>query len=181
MNSRIISPWQSQLVIPEEVLLQIFIHLLDEVPLGLPELEAGEITFPKNLDAFIVSHVCRLWRDVAVSQECLWYNVDFTNQKLALLYMDRTTVDAPLHVRFRRAACHVEDEYQCLKQRMVHIKSLLVHTRDYMDIYSILEYFVRNPPSDNLETFHLSAEENLCSVEDGAMTHEELDSQCPAM
>ncbi|KAF8510708.1 hypothetical protein JB92DRAFT_430379 [Gautieria morchelliformis] len=177
MNSRIISPWQSQLTIPEEVLLQIFIHLVDEVP--LPELEAGELTFPKTQDAFVISHVCQLWRKVAVSHEYFWCDVDFTNQKLALLYLDRTTVDAPLHVTLPRAACPVEDEYQCLKQRMVHIKSLLVHTRDYMDVYSILEFFVRNPPSDNLETFHISAEEDLSCDDDGAIMHREFDSQCP--
>lgn len=154
-NTRAVSPWQSPVAIPEELLLQIFTHLVDEVM--LPKLPFRHLDILPKPSPLIISQVCRLWRKVAAQHVPFWCNVDFGNKNIALLYLSRTNLDTPLHVRFTGAGGPAEriDQCQCVQQRVENINSLIVEPRDDVDIYPVLQFLVKNPPLYNLKTLHV--------------------------
>ncbi|KAA1467151.1 hypothetical protein DENSPDRAFT_228392 [Dentipellis sp. KUC8613] len=59
--------------IPEDVLLQIFLFLVDDDP---PKMVHHMYERRRSLGWIRVTHVCRSWREIALSNSCLWTHIE---------------------------------------------------------------------------------------------------------
>lgn len=76
--------------LPPEVLSEVFLVFAEQ-------LQAQE-RFKVNFKWITVSHVCRLWRDIALQHGCLWGTIDMTRPDRTRVFVDRSK-GAPLAIR----------------------------------------------------------------------------------
>ncbi|KAJ3512158.1 hypothetical protein NMY22_g15416 [Coprinellus aureogranulatus] len=142
-------------LLPAEILTHIFaIHrrqhqLEDEGYLNIPKMTLGWI---------LVTHVCRRWRDVAVSCPTLWSELSFWKPAFTHIMLQRSR-DAPLSVQFH-CKNRPSEELQKVFFKVLSQTSRLREVRLYaadegpMTFASILALF--HNPAPCLETFALS-------------------------
>ena len=83
--------------LPPEILAAIFVHLSNQEPDPLGS------DLPRSIqDLVSVSHVCKFWREVAVTTPDLWTEINMTNLEAVEIFLERSGA-VPLNVELRSA------------------------------------------------------------------------------
>ncbi|KAI0329162.1 hypothetical protein GY45DRAFT_918789 [Cubamyces sp. BRFM 1775] len=85
--------------LPPEVLIRCFEYLLPSVPPDLYEHREGPYKFPIH-PLIGITHVCKRWRDVALSAPTLWTCIDDANEAQLEEFLARSQ-DIPINIHLR--------------------------------------------------------------------------------